>query len=126
MLPALGGHRAKINVQSMSTALQELAATATSRLDQLQTAGENSATVRDSEGTVDSKIVDEALVLGGVCGALAGGANELLATVSPSKGSSEVLKQVGATSVDGWLLRAVSRERRSDSNSVTFLRTRYG
>ena len=94
--------------------VQELAATATLRLNQLQAAGETSATLQDSEGTVDSKIVDEALVLGGVCGALAGGANELLATVSPHKGGSEVLRQVGEACVGAVQTEAMCREHKSN------------
>lgn len=65
--------------------LQQLAASATSRLEELQAAGE--------EGAVDSTVLDEALLLGGVCGALADGANELLASVTPNRDASESLKQ---------------------------------
>ena len=43
---------------------------------------------------VKSTIVDEALLLGGVCGALADGANELLASVSPNQDASSLVKQV--------------------------------
>ena len=47
-----------------------------------------------SVDAVKSTIVDEALLLGGVCGALADGANELLASVSPNQDASSLVKQV--------------------------------
>jgi len=76
--------------------LEELATSAISRLEELQAAGNSSINHKSDSGSVDavkSTIVDEALLLGGVCGALADGANELLASVSPNQDASSLVKQ---------------------------------